>query len=126
MSETSQKQAFLHSEGDQYYQRNRDKLMSASQKTAKDKVLASIKVLNLHPRCILEVGCSNGWRLEALRNAYSAKCYGIHPAEAIQEGTALFQDISLGQGTADSLPFNEDMFDLVIFGFSTGHFCKSF
>ncbi len=118
MSETSQKQVFLNSEGDQYYQRNRDKLTSAGEKAAKDQVLASIRTLNFQPRSILEVGCSNGWRLEALRSEYSAKCYGIDPsAEGIKEGKAVFQGISLEQGTADSLPFNEDMFDLVIFGF---------
>jgi ubiquinone/menaquinone biosynthesis C-methylase UbiE len=118
MSEMSQKQAFLTAEGDQYYQRNRDKLTSIDQKAAKDRVLASIRALNLQPRCILEVGCSSGWRLEALRSAYSAMCYGIDPsAEGIKEGKVLFPEISLEQGTTDSLPFNEAMFDLVIFGF---------
>lgn len=118
MGEMSQKQVFLSSEGDQWYLRNRARLISADPKAADDQVLAGIRALNLQPRCILEVGCSNGWRLEALRNAYGARCYGIDPsAEGIKEGKALFRDVSLGQGTADSLPFNEDMFDLLIFGF---------
>jgi ubiquinone/menaquinone biosynthesis C-methylase UbiE len=92
--------------------------MSADHEAAKDQILASMRALNLQPRSILEVGCSNGWRLAALRSAYSAICCGIDPsAESIKEGKALFPDISLEQGTADSLPFNEDMFDLVIFGF---------
>src|ERR1041385_1087576 len=118
MSEKSQKQVFLTTEGDQYYRRNKDNLTSSDQKVAQDRVLASIRALHLQPRCILEVGCGNGWRLAALRSAYSARCYGIDPsAEGIKEGTVLFPEISLQQGTADSLPFNEAMFDLVIFGF---------
>lgn len=118
MSELSQKEAFLTSEGDKYYHRNRDKLATADQKAAKDRVLAGVRAMNLQPRRILEVGCSNGWRLAALRSTYSAKCYGIDPsAEAINEGKALFPDISLQRGTADSLPFQRDRFDLVIFGF---------
>ena len=84
MSEMSQKQAFLTAEGDQYYQRNRDKLTSIDQKAAEDRVLASIRALNLRPRCILEVGCSSGWRLEALRSAYSAMRYGIDPVASHQ------------------------------------------
>ena len=83
-----------------------------------DQVLASIRSLSLQPTSVLEVGCSNGWRLEAFRKTYAIRCWGIDPsADAIKEGKTLFPQISLVRGTADSLPFGADMFDLVIFGF---------
>src|SRR5215467_14220164 len=105
MSERSQKQAFLHSEADEFYRRNKDTLQSAEQNAIKDQVIASIRAANLQPTCLLEVGCSNGWRLEALRKAYNARCYGIDPsAEAIREGRASFPKLTLEQGTAEALP----------------------
>lgn len=119
MNQPSQKDLFLASEGDQYYCRNRTKLsVSVREQVASDQILADLKRANLQVQNILEIGCSNGWRLEALRNLYNARCVGIDPSStAIYEGTALFPDLSLRVGTADKLPFEDDKFDLVIFGF---------
>lgn len=117
MKGSSQKDLFLSSEGDQYYDRNRNKLAVGDQQSS-DQVLADLARSNLQVQNILEIGCSNGWRLEALRNLYKARCFGIDPSSiAIHEGTALFPDLSLCVGTADKLPFEDDKFDLVIFGF---------
>ncbi len=117
-NQTKQKQIFRNSEGNQWYQRNKSKLESAVCDEGNDQVLASVKALRLQPHSILEIGCSNGWRLENLRQLYNAKCYGIDPsAIAIQEGKTLFKKLCLEKGEADSLPFENDKFDLVIFGF---------
>lgn len=114
----SQKNIFLASEGDSYYRRNREKLSAADGSVAADRVLASLRTLSIRTHSILEVGCSNGWRLEALRREYDAQCYGIDPSsEAVADGAELFPHVSLQTGTADELPFNGNTFDLVIFGF---------
>ena len=114
----SQKDLFLASEGDRYHQRNKHKLTLTGPKAANDRVLASLKALHLKPASVLEIGCANGWRLELLRTIYDAACVGLDPsAEAIAEGMAAFPNLRLHQGTADSLPFDADAFDLVIFGF---------
>lgn len=118
MSEANQKKTFLASEGDEYYQRNKDRLSALGRAATSDQAIAGIQALGVRPRAILEVGCSNGWRLEALREWSGAACFGIDPsAAAIREGQTGFPRLTLAQGTADALPFDDGRFDLVIFGF---------
>lgn len=117
MSAIVQKQVFLNSEGDQYYKRNKTKL-ALNQLATNDRMISELKKSNVRPHAVLEIGCSNRWRLEALRGMYQAKCFGLDPSsEAIDEGRQLFPDICFQKGTADQLPFGNDSFDLVIFGF---------
>ena len=61
------------------------------------------------PHGVLEIGCSNGWRLEAIREKYGCDCLGIDPADS--------QFPYIFKGTADSLPYPDNQFDLVIYGF---------
>jgi ubiquinone/menaquinone biosynthesis C-methylase UbiE len=104
-----QKQAFLQSEGDRWYERNIDALKSKDG----DPVLSTIVKLRLNPKSILEIGCANGWRLKHLTDG-GAECFGIDPSEkAIREAN----NPNLKIGTADNLPFPDNSFDLVIFGF---------
>lgn len=118
MSGSSQKEVFLGSEGDRFYERNRAKLNLAADKVASDPVLHAVRACRLNPGSILEIGCSNGWRLEALRREYGATCHGVDPSsQGIREGSEWFPEIALTQGTADALPFANNAFDLVIFGF---------
>jgi ubiquinone/menaquinone biosynthesis C-methylase UbiE len=75
-------------------------------------------LLDLQPKTVLEIGCSNGWRLHAINQDYRAKCFGIDPSlEAISAGRKQFPQLSLEQGTADELPYEDNTFDTVIFGF---------
>lgn len=109
-----QKEIFLSSEGDAWYQRNNQFINQKED----DCIIDSIRELNLSPKNILEIGCSNGHRLNKLNQKYNSNCFGIDPSlEAINEGAKLFDNISLAQGTADSLKFTDNKFDLVIIGF---------
>lgn len=119
----SQKAIFLESEGDQYLLRHRVVVADVEKMAASDQVLAALRRLSLNPRSALEVGCSNGWRLEAIRREYGAKCCGVDPSSlAVTEGTAQYPELSLRVGTADRLPFDDIAFDVVIFGFCL-HLC---
>jgi ubiquinone/menaquinone biosynthesis C-methylase UbiE len=110
-----QKDIFFQKEGNEYYKRNTHKIHDVCNQ---DKIISSLQNLCLKPKCILEIGCSNGWRLNALHAIYNSECYGIDPSEtAIKEGGQKFAKISLQQGTAERLPFADGKFDLVIFGF---------
>ena len=105
-------------EGDNYYLRNRVKLDDALRSWRKDPVIQAVRNIGLRPRSILEIGCGNGWRLHALANRYRADCCGIDPSEeAIKAGRPLFPRLSLVRGTADNIPYENNRFDLVIFGF---------
>ena len=65
---------------------------------------------------VLEVGCGDGTRLAWLKNNLDADCYGIEPsAQAVAAACA--KGLSVQQGTADILPFDDQRFDIVIFGF---------
>jgi len=114
----TQRETFLAREGDEYYRRNRERLTDVASLAEYDLVLRGVKSIGLQPRAILEIGCSNGWRLEAFRREFAASCVGIDPSrEAISEGRSLFPALQLSTGTADSLPFADAAFDLVILGF---------
>jgi len=110
----SQKEIFSAVEGNKYYERNKDKLQYSDD----DPIIQAIAQLELYPKKILEIGCSNGWRLNSLNKIYKSDCWGIDPsADAIQEGKKEFKTVTLEKGTADTLPHESQIFDMIIYGF---------
>src|SRR5579863_1599254 len=108
-----QRATFSEGEGDAWFERNRSKLVVGPHEMER-----AIEVMQIRPQRILEIGCSNGYRLEKLRARFNAECVGIDPSQhAIINGRGSFPCLSLNVGTADSLEFNEGAFDLIIFGF---------
>ena len=108
-----QRAAFSEGEGDAWFERNRSKLV-----VGPDEMERAIEALQIRPQRILEIGCSNGHRLEKLRARFNAECVGLDPSQqAIANGRASFPCLSLNVGTADSLKFDDGAFDLIIFGF---------
>lgn len=80
--------------------------------------------VNLPPRWkILEIGCSSGYNLAYLCQKHNFKGFGIEPsAQAVQVGNEWAAahpdvDLHLVRGTSDELPFEDAMFDIVMFGF---------
>jgi ubiquinone/menaquinone biosynthesis C-methylase UbiE len=114
----TQKEVFLATEGNAWYQRNRAKADTGTDSLAGDQILAGMAQLGIEPRTVLEIGCSNGWRLHAIADRYRAQCYGIDPSrEAITDGLSRYPGLSLRTGTAENLPFDDGMFDTTILGF---------
>jgi ubiquinone/menaquinone biosynthesis C-methylase UbiE len=113
-----QKDVFLQSEGDAWYQRNTAGSSAAGISDA-DPLLGEI--LDLRPRParnakILEIGCGDGARLQRLSAELGCECHGIDPsARAVAAARA--RGVTALQGTADQLPFADRMFEIVIFGF---------
>jgi len=110
-----QKDFFLKSEGDKWFERNRDKIVN---KLIQGQDVVVTQLLDLPPPLerILEIGCSNGYRLEWLNKILNCECKGIEPsAKAVEEARKKGLDVQ--QGTADSLPYPSNYFDVVIFGF---------
>jgi len=70
---------------------------------------------------VLEIGCSNGVNLERMCDLLQATGRGIDPSDlAVTEGNLKFGSggrIQIHTGTASSLPFETQSFDLVFFGF---------
>ncbi len=117
MSELFQKEFFLNEGGDAWYSR------SVNAKSTFDVTQAylfdAVKGLPFSPQRFLEIGCSSGKKIQAIAETFSCECYGIDPSSsAIAEGSKLSSsDVHLKVGTADSLPFKNNFFDIVYFGF---------
>lgn len=115
---TKQSGMFLEHEGDAWYQRNRSHLLEISRNPDEDPVILWMKQGNRPFNDVVEIGCSNGWRLDWIQRHWNSICHGIEPSsEAIRQGIALFPDLDLRKGTADVLPFHAESADLLIFGF---------
>jgi len=112
----SQKEAFLQSEGNQWFQRTkelRDKLRNEG-----DEIVTILQAIDCQPQKVLEIGCSRGDRLNAMNKVFGAECYGIDPSKvAIEIGKSDYSNITTQIGTADDLPFDDNCFDTIIFGF---------
>ncbi len=104
---------FLKSEADAWYKRNAHVLTPAKRR---DDI--PVMLLRRHPlslKRVLEVGTSNGWRLEMLRKRAPRVAYvGVEPsATAVRAGKTAFPKLSLIRGVASALPV-KNVFDLVL------------
>lgn len=115
-----QKDIFLKTEADAWFSRNSETLENSD--FAADPInklilgLGPQRTETQDPCKILEVGCGEGWRLSWIKQQISADVYGIEPSgKAIDK--ALERNIKAVLGTADKLPYEDGMFDILIFGF---------
>lgn len=114
MTEHSQKDIFLGGEGDAWYARNQEGLGGEGH----DLVLTTLQEIGIAPASVLEIGCANGYRIAGICDRFGAKGFGIEPSsKAVADGRSRYPSLSLEVGTADRLPFADNYFDLVIFGF---------
>lgn len=101
---------FLQSEGDAWLERNRGKMGES------DSVADAIEQLGIKPTRVLEIGCSDGWRLAALRDKYGCEVFGVEPS--MQAGIeAAARRVAVVQSSAAVLPV-PGQFDLLIYGFA--------
>lgn len=114
-----QKEIFMQSEGDSWYMRNSQTVLS---KKLPDDDHILHEIIDIHQSeggrklTVLEIGCGDGTRLAWLKNNINADCYGIEPsAQAV--AAACSKGVHVQQGTADVMPFDDLSFDIVIFGF---------
>lgn len=108
----TQDEIFQNGEGDQWYERNKVGLIPKD-----DFICRMIENIDVRPERIVEVGCSNGYRLEYLRQKYHAACYGYDISkEAIEAGRKAFPQIHLTQKALHEIP-SDDTYDLVICNF---------
>jgi SAM-dependent methyltransferase len=110
-----QRKFFLAGEGNQWFRRNQQALerLHADALAGRDHVLRNLKT---PPKRMLEIGCSNGFRLDAARRAWGTAGYGLDPsAAAIEDGQKRFPGIQLNVGTADHIG-HLMTFDCVVYG----------
>ena len=112
---TNQKGIFKKGEGDNWYTRNTKALDSQNQE---DVIVKALREIEITPKSVLEIGCANGKRLDEIHRAFDSECHGIEPSQiAVDKGNEEFSGIKLKQGTAESLDYTDEKFDVIIFGF---------
>lgn len=112
----NQRDVFKASEADEWF--NRNKAAYDSEENKKNLIVKILNDIELIPGRMLEIGCSNGFRLNQIREAFNCECFGIDPsAKAIQDGMEKFPSVNLSVGTADALKFEDNSFDIILFGF---------
>ena len=112
-----QKDIFLNSEGDAWFNRN-IKSIEANWDAQDDIILNQLYSLNYNPKNILEIGCGAGHRLNELQQKFKVNCCGIDPSRAaVSYAQENFEKLNILQATADLIPYENQSFDLVISGF---------
>lgn len=112
-----QKNIFINNEGNMWFKRNINHVIKYDIK--KDIIINYIKNQNidLNGKKILEIGCSNGYRLNYLKNEFDCECYGIEPSlDAVNFCKENFSGVNIKQGCSIDIDYQEK-FDFVFIGF---------
>lgn len=110
-----QDKIFFQSEGDAYFLRNKVGMVTG-RIAHYDWIGKMLSRNKLRPQRVLEIGCSNGWRLEKIRTLFGARCVGVEPSlAALRNGRKLYPKLDLRRGTMSRLPIRKnERFDLVV------------
>ena len=118
-----QNQIFKNGEGDAWFKRNFAHTYTVAQLANSPDVqflLDTLKPFQNEIGQVLEIGCSNGIKLEVIAQELNAKGVGIEPSSAaVDAGNERKKnsDVTLHVGTGDILPYEDASFDLVYFAF---------
>lgn len=111
-----QKDVFLSGEGDAWYSRNKAYFESLNE--SNDSVVDFMAQQKIEAENTLEIGCADGRRLNIIHSIFGSECFGIDvSSEAIVDGSKKYPNIQLKVSSADTLDFEDNSFDLIIFGF---------
>jgi ubiquinone/menaquinone biosynthesis C-methylase UbiE len=120
----SQSEVFRNGEGDKWYLRNIKAMSTRDVPFAQDFLFNTLNHKRSDVNSILEVGCSAGHNLELMCNFFEARGFGVDPSQmAIKDAIDRSKDANseipfeYEVGTADFLPYVDNLFDLVVFGF---------
>jgi SAM-dependent methyltransferase len=115
----SQGEIFLDSEGNQYFDRChiREQCEEGQNPAENDLSSKLMGLYDLKPKTVLDIGCSNGFRLEGMRNTLGAQCFGLEPGiDAIEDGRKRFPNLNLQQGLCSNIPWDRS-FELIVVNF---------
>jgi ubiquinone/menaquinone biosynthesis C-methylase UbiE len=119
----SQSEIFLANEADSWYLRNRDHFESGNNSEIDvDFLCNSLSPFRASIANILEIGCSSGKKITNLTEFFNARGFGVDPSDmAINTAKESAQnqplELNFEVGLATDLPYPDQMFDLVYFGF---------
>lgn len=103
---------WFRKEGDNWFKRNKEYLGKKQ-----DIVSSVLELYKIKPKKIVEIGCSNGYRLANLHKKYGAEVTGIEPSrEAIEYGKSKWPFIKFKRAMCESFVLRKKV-DLVIINF---------
>lgn len=116
-----QKDVFLDSEANAWFQRNHAAIQERNLGKSDPIISALYTCLGSDSQEVgggklLEVGCGEGKRLQWITENLGLQCYGVEPSEKAV-ALANTKTVQVIQGTADQLDFENQTFDFVVFGF---------
>ena len=112
-----QSNIFLDNEANNWFQRNNESVKLKNYATD-DFIIAELSEMEdvFKNKRVLEIGASDGSRLQYLKDEFCCDVYGIDPSsDAVASG--LKNGLNLKVGLASELEFEPGFFDVVIFGF---------
>jgi ubiquinone/menaquinone biosynthesis C-methylase UbiE len=122
-SSERQSKVFLEGEGDGWFNRNKSALTAKASFYETDIIERVLAPFKSEISSVLEIGCSNGAKLQNISAFFDAEGFGVDPsAAAVADGNEQFakqnrKGVHLQVSTAAELPFVDASFDLVYFGF---------
>lgn len=118
INKNKQSNIFSKTEGNEWFRRNQKSLENKNGFYETEAIKRVLGCFKDSINSICEVGCGNGAKLSILCDFFNASGFGIDPSkEAIDSGAKAYSNINLKEGNAASLPFNDNEFDLIYFGF---------
>lgn len=115
---SDQKDVFLGSEADAWFRRNSE-LPVFKQPIDLTHIFETLKHAKTSVNRIIEIGCSDGNKTLSIANFFNSIGCGVDPSKLAiaKANSAKPNGFEFKVGTSDSLPFSENEFDLVYFGF---------
>lgn len=111
----NQSKKFIEGEGDKWFERHKN---ATNIFYETETIKNTLKHFKEDIGCALEIGCGNGAKLNDICESLNARGYGIDPSkEAIEDGNRSHSKLKLCTGIASNLPYDDNTFDLVYFGF---------
>jgi trans-aconitate methyltransferase len=99
-------------EADNWFKRNKNSLGSKE-----DLIMFIIELYKIKPKKVIEIGCSNGYRLSKIHEKYGSRVVGIEPSQkALKDGKKKWPFIKFINGMCESFSLKEKV-DLVIINF---------
>lgn len=89
------------------------------------EIVERVKVLK--PKRVLDLGCGNGNVIQLLKSRIPSQYYGLDISEKMIEETKkrFGNEVKLCVGDAENLPFEDQMFDLIICNASFHHYPRA-
>jgi SAM-dependent methyltransferase len=118
MSLAAQRDLFVRSEGDAWFERNRSAIQGPND--LREHVIGVISghLPTARTTDVLEIGCASGANLLALGERRSIVGHGVDPSgAAVAHALEMQPGLDIRTGTTDALPFTDASMDVVWFGF---------